>query len=77
MSKCLALHYGKSSKPVAFVVPVDKHAGMWRIMSPDGSMSDMVNLARCKDAALEICSRGPPERDRRIFNWRKATDLSS
>jgi hypothetical protein len=30
--------------------------------------SDMLNLARAKDAAA-IAERGPPARDRRIFRW--------
>ena len=33
-------------------------------------LSDMTNLARAKDAAAEICDRGPPRRDRRRFHWK-------
>jgi hypothetical protein len=28
--------------------------GMWRVRSPDGELSDMVNLARAKDAAISV-----------------------
>ena len=35
------------------VVPDAKYPGvMWRVQSPDGSLSDMVNLTRAKDAAI-------------------------
>jgi hypothetical protein len=33
------------------VVPDAVHAGMWRIRYPDGSLSDIVNRTRAKDAA--------------------------
>jgi hypothetical protein len=32
-------------------------AGLWRIQTPDGRLSDMVNLAWAKDAALSIAVR--------------------
>jgi hypothetical protein len=54
---CLALLYGNSKKPIAYIVSDDKHAGMRRILSVDGTMSDMVNLARAKDAAKSIAAR--------------------
>ena len=37
------------------VVPDEKYPGMWRVQSPDGTLSDMVNLTRAKDAARSIC----------------------
>jgi hypothetical protein len=30
---------------------------MWRVKYPDGSLSDMVNLIRAKDAAMAIARR--------------------
>jgi hypothetical protein len=33
------------------VVPDERYPGMYRVRLPDGSLSDMVNLARAKDAA--------------------------
>jgi|KBSMisStandDraft_5_1062788.scaffolds.fasta_scaffold668610_2 hypothetical protein len=30
------------------------HRGMWRIVREDGTLSDMVNLTRAKDAALGL-----------------------
>lgn len=66
-----ALHYGKSRTPLARVVPDAVHPGMWRIVWPAGSASDMVNLARAKDAAAAIAERGPPARNRRRLHWTK------
>jgi hypothetical protein len=65
-----ALFYGRSTKPLAWVVPYERWPGIWRIHWPDGSTSDMLNLARAKDAAAAHAERGPPERDRRRFRWR-------
>jgi hypothetical protein len=64
------LLYGRSTKPLAWVVPYERWPGMWRVHQPDGSTSDMVNLSRAKDAAAAIAERGPLERDRRRFHWR-------
>lgn len=65
----LGLHYGRSSRPLAYVVPDACHPGMWRVLGLDGALSDMVNLSRAKDAAAAIAERGPPARDRRRFRW--------
>jgi hypothetical protein len=40
---------------------------MWRVRSTDGSLSDMVNLTRAKDAAIAIAERRPPARNRRLL----------
>ena len=34
------------------------YAGMWRVVLPDGSLSDMANLTRAKDAAFVIADVG-------------------
>jgi hypothetical protein len=36
------------------VVPDATYPGMWRIRTPDGALSDMVNRARARDAAKSI-----------------------
>jgi hypothetical protein len=42
-------------KPLLHVIPDARYAWVtWRIMTPDGQMSDMVNLMRAKDAALSV-----------------------
>jgi hypothetical protein len=65
-----ALHYGRSTKLLAWVVPDDRWPKMWRIRWPDGRSSDMVNLARAKDAAAVLAQKGPPARDRSMFHWK-------
>jgi len=42
------LYFG--NRVVGEIVPDEKYPGMWRIVRPDGSLSDMVNRARAKDA---------------------------
>ena len=39
------------------VVPDGKYPRMWRVKRPDGSLSDMVNLTRAKDAAVNQAVR--------------------
>ena len=45
------LFLGKKS--VASIVGDDIFPGQWRVIRPDGSLSDHVNLTRAKDAALD------------------------
>jgi len=42
--------YFKDEK-VTSVVPDTKHPKMYRVRCPDGTLTDMVNLTRAKDAA--------------------------
>ena len=42
---------------VAGIVPDGRWPAMWRVCRPDGSLSDMVNLTRAKDAAVSIALR--------------------
>ncbi len=65
-----ALYYGRARTLLALVVPDTRWPGMWRIAWPDGRQSDLVNLARAKDAAVMIAERGPPARDRRLLHWK-------
>jgi hypothetical protein len=41
-----------STKQLARIVPNQVYAGMWRVVYPDGRLSDMVNLSRAKDTAF-------------------------
>jgi hypothetical protein len=73
-----ALHYGRARTPLAQVVPDTDWPGMWRIILLDGRLSDLVNLARAKDAAAAIVERGPPARDRLLLHWKtKASNSPS
>ena len=71
-----SLHYGNAQHPLARIVPDNCWPSMWRIVWPDGQMSDMLNLSRAKDAAAAIAERGPPARDQRRFHW-KITPLEN
>lgn len=49
-----SLYRWGSREPIAEVAPDAKWPGMWRFrLLPDGSLSDMVNLSRARDAAAE------------------------
>lgn len=62
------LYYGTARTPLASVVPDARHSSLWRVVHA-GTVSDMTNLARAKDAAMAICERGPPPRNRARFHW--------
>jgi hypothetical protein len=38
------------------VVEDSRYLGMWRVMAKDGTLSDMVNLTRAKDAAMSLAA---------------------
>jgi hypothetical protein len=52
-----SLRYGKRTAAILHVVADKTYAGMWRIRFPDGALSDMANLTRAKDAALDHAQR--------------------
>ena len=66
-----SLHYGNALSPLVRIVADGVQADMWRMSWPDGRLSDLANLSRIKDAAVAICERGPPARDRRRLNWKQ------
>ena len=40
--------------PLAEIVPKTQWKGMWRVRLPDGSLSDIVNITRARDAARTL-----------------------
>jgi hypothetical protein len=50
---CLLLRTGRK---MAAIEPDRDYAGMWRVRMPDGTLTDMVNLTRAKDAAVALAS---------------------
>jgi hypothetical protein len=40
-----------NTKALARIVPDKTYPGMWRVVRPDGLLSDMVNKTRAKDVA--------------------------
>jgi hypothetical protein len=45
------------TKTVAVIVPDAVDAGMWRVRRGDGSLSDMSNITRARDAAMAMVLR--------------------
>src|SRR5262249_991041 len=41
-----------NGKIVARIIADETYQKMWRVVGPDGSLSDMANVARARDAAL-------------------------
>jgi hypothetical protein len=64
------LFYGQASTSLVRVEPDRVYPDLWRIVWPDGRVSDIVNLTRAKDAAMALCERGPPARDPQRLHWR-------
>jgi hypothetical protein len=50
---CRKLFLNKRTAAAAAIVPDDRWPGQWRVVRPNGSVSDHVNLTRAKDAALD------------------------
>jgi hypothetical protein len=43
-----------SQRKMVSIVPDGKYPGMWRVRKWDGTLTDMVNRTRAKDAAVSI-----------------------
>jgi hypothetical protein len=63
----LRLNVGGRSTGIA-VVPDNKWPAMWRVRTPDGRLSDMVNLTRTKNAAVAVARPKGLGRDE-IVHW--------
>jgi hypothetical protein len=86
-----ALHLRERGPALVTVVPDDVYPGMWRVRRPDGTLSDLVNLARAKDAAVSLAlgildrkkhseetpSEAPPARQKHEPYVPAAPDLES
>jgi hypothetical protein len=70
IGEAYGLHYGDAATALVRILPDEQWAGMFRMHWPDGSISDMANLTRARDAAAAICERGPPVRNSRRFHWK-------
>ena len=66
----IRLHHGRERGPLIELVPDAQWPGLWRLRTPDGQLSDMVNLTRAKDAATAIAERGPPRQNAGLFRWK-------
>src|SRR5262245_43936071 len=61
---------------VGEIVPDKTYPGMWRVVLSDGSLSDMVNRTRAKDACEALYATGNRQRRRRqsYLAYRAALD---
>jgi hypothetical protein len=57
------------TKIVATVVPDLQFQKMYRVQPPDGTLTDMVNLSRAKDAAISLALSELNKRD-----WKEAAE---
>ena len=68
MTEIWKLYFSK--RHLLDVVPDGKYPGMWRIRTLDGTLSDMVNLSRAKDAARSIARAKHPEcHNPQLWRW--------
>ena len=44
----------RGGEPLGEIVPDPQWKGMWRVRLPDGTLSDMVNITRARDAARSL-----------------------
>jgi hypothetical protein len=65
------LHSAGQGKPLVKVVPDEHWPSVWRMLWPDGQLSDMANLTRIKDAAVNICRPLVPGNNRLRLHWKK------
>jgi hypothetical protein len=67
----LRLYVGNRLTDIA-VIPDEGWPGMWRVWMPDERVSDMVNLARAKDAGMAALARanGRGLRPGEVARWR-------
>ena len=49
-----ALYCGQSQQPLAHVIADPTWPDLWRVRTPDDCVSDLTNLSRARDAAVQI-----------------------
>ena len=65
------LHHGNSRAVLVRIIRDPYRPGMWRVQLPGGTLSDIINLARARDAARLIAARGQSAADWRLFHWKQ------
>jgi hypothetical protein len=65
-----SLFYGSAQTPLVRIVPDAVYPNTWRVIWPDGRVSDLANISRIKDAAMVICTHGPPPRNPQRLHWK-------
>jgi hypothetical protein len=69
------LHCGRSKKTIVKIVP--DRTGLYRIEWPDIGLSDLSNLTRCKQAALEWAAQSAAPRERKTSVARYLKSLNN
>jgi hypothetical protein len=64
-----ALHYGRSRKPLLFVVPDLEYPAMYRVREIDGRLSGMLNLTRARELGGILGARLVPSGNQRLLHW--------
>jgi hypothetical protein len=64
-----ALHYGRSKKPLLFVVPDSEYPAMYRVLQLDGQLSGMLNLTRARELGGILGARAVPAGNQRLLHW--------
>jgi hypothetical protein len=72
IAPAIALHYGSAQTPLAEIIRDHRYPAMWRVRWANGSISNMVNISRAKDAAMAMAERGPPARNWRRLHWERS-----
>jgi hypothetical protein len=74
----LRLYVGKRLTGIA-VIPDERWPGMWRAWTPDGRVSDIINMARAKDAGMAALARanGRGLRPGEVARWRTGRGRSA
>ena len=63
----LGLYNGRKQTPIVKAVPDDHWLGMYRLVWPDGKISDMANLTRIKDAGSKDAAY---TLDSQLLHWK-------
>jgi hypothetical protein len=71
-----ALHYGRSKKPLLFVVPDSEYPAMYRVLRLDGQLSGMLNLTRARETGNILGARIVPAGNQRLLRWETVSSLS-
>jgi hypothetical protein len=69
-----SLHRGRSRRTLIRIVP---YGSLFKIEWPDGALSDLANLTRCKAAALEWCEYRALIEDRKNNAARRLNSLNN
>ena len=68
---CYALYYGRSTRPLLFIVPDPDCPPMYRIQELDGHQSGMLNLTRAREAGRLLGRNLVRSNDPTDLHWKE------